>query len=62
MSKFKKPNKKEIQRCAEIIVQYFQNDKVRERENELYLALESRLHKKALVEVALSKAFGLDPF
>jgi len=62
MSQFKKPTKKEIQRCADIIVHYFNNDKVRERENELYIALESRLHRRALVEVALAKAFDLDPF
>lgn len=62
MSKFKKPTKKEIKRCAEIIVQFLKDDKTRERENELYLAITARLHKQALVEVTLSDFFGLDPF
>lgn len=62
MSKFKKPTKKEIKRCAEILVKYFNDDKTRERENQLFLALNSRLHKQAAVEVALSTAFNLDPF
>ena len=62
MSKFKKPTKKEIKRCAELIVNFHENDQSRERENELYLALSAKLHKQALVEVILSTAFGLDPF
>lgn len=62
MSKFKKPTKKEIKRCSEILVKYFENDKTREKENKLFLALGSRLHKQACVEVALSTFFGLDPF
>jgi hypothetical protein len=62
MSKFKKPTKKEIKRMAELLVKYYSNDPNRERENELYLALDARLHKRACVEVVLSKFFGLDPF
>jgi hypothetical protein len=62
MSKFKKPTKKEIKRMAELLVKYYSNDKNRERENELYLALDARLHKQACVEVVLSNFFGLDPF
>jgi hypothetical protein len=62
MSKFKKPTKKEIKRMAELLVKYYEKDTNRERENDLYLALNSRLHKKASVEVVLSTFFGLDPF
>lgn len=62
MSKFKKPNKKEIKRMAELLVKYYSNDHTHERENELYIALNSRLHKQACVEVVLSTFFGLDPF
>jgi len=62
MSKFKKPTKKEIKRMAELLVKYFSDDSSRERENELYIALNTRLHKQACVEVVLSTFFGLDPF
>lgn len=62
MSKFKKPTKKEIKRLSEIITYLFEKDKHREFENSLHLALSARLHKKALVEQAISVAFGLDPF
>lgn len=62
MSKFKKPTKKEIKRCAELIIHFFKNDFTHERENELYLAVTARLHKQALVETVLCKAFDLDPF
>jgi len=62
MSKFKKPTKKEIKRLSEVIVYLFEKDKHREFENHLYLALSSNVHKKALVEQAISVAFGLDPF
>jgi hypothetical protein len=62
MSKFKQPTKKEIKRCADIIVYLFEKDKHREFENNLHLALYSRLHKKALVEQVISTAFGFDPF
>lgn len=62
MSKFKKPTKKEIKRCAEIIVKFFENDKSREQENKLFLALGARLHKQACTETVLSEFFGLDPF
>lgn len=62
MPKFKKPTKKEIKRMAELLVKYHANDPMREKENELYLALNSRLHKQARVEVVLSVFFGLDPF
>jgi len=62
MSKFQKPTKKEIKRMAELLVKYYANDTNRERENDLYLALNTRLHKQACVEVVLSTFFGLDPF
>lgn len=62
MSKFKKPTKKEIKRCAEIIAKFFENDKSREQENKLFLALSARLHKQACMETVLSEFFGLDPF
>jgi hypothetical protein len=62
MSKFKQPTKKEIKRCADIIAHLFEKDKHRDFENSLHLALSSSLHKKALVEQAISVAFGLDPF
>ncbi len=62
MSKFKKPTQKEIKRLSKIIVYLFDKDKNREFENHLYLAVSSKLHKKALVEQAISMAFGLDPF
>lgn len=62
MSKFKKPTKKEIKRMAELLVKYYSGDSTHEKENELYLALNARLHKQACVEVVLSKFFGLDPF
>ena len=62
MSKFKQPTKKEIKRCADIIAYLFEKDKHRDFENSLHLALSSSLHKKALVEQAISVAFGLDPF
>lgn len=62
MSKVKKPSKKEIKRMAELLVKYYEDDSTHERENELYLALNARLHKRACVEVVLSTFFGLDPF
>ena len=62
MSKFKKPSQKEIKRTSEIIAHLFEKDKHREFENSLYLALSSRLHKKALVEQAINVAFGYNPF
>lgn len=62
MSKFKKPTKKEIKRMAELLVKYYSNDSTRQRENDLHLALGSRLHTRACVEVVLSNFFGLDPF
>ena len=62
MSKFKKPTKKEIKRMAELLVKFNQKDKHYEYSNRLYLALNSRLHKQACVEVVLSECFGLDPF
>jgi hypothetical protein len=62
MSKFKKPTKKEIKRLSEILVHVFEKDQNREFENSLYLALNSKLHKKALVEQAFSLKFGFDPF
>lgn len=62
MSKFKKPNKKEIKRMAELLVKFNQKDTNYEYSNRLYIALNSRLHKQACVEVVLSEIFGLDPF
>jgi hypothetical protein len=62
MSKFKKPTQKEIKRLSEIIVHLFEEDQHREFENRLYLALSSRLHKKALVEQVISIEFGYNPF
>ena len=47
---------------AELLVKYYEKDTNRERENNLYLALNTRLHKQACVEVVLSTFFGLDPF
>lgn len=62
MSKFKKPTKKEIKRMAELLVEFNQKDKYYEYSNRLYIALNTRLHKQASVEVVLSDIFGLDPF
>ena len=62
MSKFKKPSKKEIKRMAELLVKFNQKDINYEYSNRLYIALNSRLHKQACVEVVLSEIFGLDPF
>ena len=47
---------------AELLVKYYEKDTNREHENNLYLALNSRVHKQASVEVVLSTFFGLDPF
>lgn len=62
-TKPQKPTKKEIARIADLLVNY-QNDAESNHKflYRLYLALNTRIHKKAAVETILSEAFGLDPF
>jgi hypothetical protein len=62
-TKPKKPTKKEIQRIADLLVNY-QNDPDSNHKflYRLYLALNTHTHKKAAVETILSEAFNLDPF
>jgi hypothetical protein len=61
--KSKKPTKKEIKRMADLLVSY-QNDPDQNHEflYRLYLALNTKTHKKAAVETILAEAFNLKPF
>jgi hypothetical protein len=62
MSKIKKPTKKEIKRMAELLIKFQEVDENYEYNNRLYIALNTRLHKQAIVETVLSECFGLNPF
>jgi hypothetical protein len=58
-----KPTKKEIQRIADLLINYQNNpDSNHKFLHRLYLALNADTHKKAAVETILSEAFNLDPF
>jgi hypothetical protein len=62
-SLMKKPTKKEIQRIADLLINYQDEpDKNHKFLYRLYLALNTSTHKKAAVETILSEAFGLNPF
>jgi hypothetical protein len=62
-TKPKKPTKKEIQRIADLLVNYQNDPDINHKFlHRLYLALNTRTHKKAAVETILSEAFDVDPF